>query len=184
MDETGNDEYPGSASPPPVRDSEPPPASSTDVATVLIVDDEESVRESTAGILRLDGFNVLEAADGAAATWVLASEHVDVVLLDLHLGRLDGTTVLESLEESSTVVIFSAFSDVDESELRRDFGAVVFDCLRKPVPPALLIEVIEAATTHARSGGRETGVRPIAPRMALRLAMAGLAHLSPQTESK
>ena len=148
------------------RSSEQPDPSSTGVATVLVVDDDESVRESTAAILRGEGFNTLEAADGAAAIWVLASERVDVLLLDLHLARLDGIVVLESLEESSTVVIFSAFANIDVNELRQCFGAVVFECLRKPVLPPLLIEVIEAAATHARSEGRETGVRPIAPRMA------------------
>jgi CheY-like chemotaxis protein len=183
MDATGKSERPSPSSPHHARSSKGPHSSSTSSPTVLVVDDEESVRESTAAILRFDGFNVLEAADGAAATWILASERVDVVLLDLQLGRLDGTAVLESLEESSTVVVFSAFGDMKEKELRREFGDVVFECLHKPVPPPLLIEVMEAASTHARSEGRETSVRPIAPRMALRLAMAGLAHLTPQTES-
>ena len=180
MDATGNVESASSTRSRPARSVDQPHRSSTDVATVLVVDDEESVRVSTAAILRSDGFNILEAADGAAANWLLASEHVDVVLLDLNLGRLDGLAVLESLEETSTVVIFSGFSGFEETELRKRFGAIVFDCLRKPVPPPLLIEVIERAARHARSEDRETVVRPIAPRMALRLAMTGLAHLTPQ----
>jgi len=151
-------------------------------ATILVVDDEDAVRESTAAILRLEGFHVIEAADGAAATWTLASEEVDVLLLDLHLRRQDGTSVLEALEKSSTVVIFSAFGYFEESDIRRAFGPVVFDCLRKPVPPERLVEVLSAAAAHARSQGHQPRVSPIAPRMALRLAMAGLARMEPQTE--
>lgn len=154
----------------------------TQSATVLVVDDEDEVRESTAAILRLEGFEVLEAADAPAATWLLASEGVDVLLLDLHLCRLDGTAVLKSLEVSSTVVIFSGFGDVDETDIRREFGPVVFECLRKPVPPDQLVEVIAAAAEHARERGREPRVRPISPGKALQLAMAGLARLTPETE--
>src|SRR5580658_5117967 len=123
MDATGNVESDGFASSHPARSVDHSNPSSMGVATVLVVDDEESVRESTAAILRSEGFNILEAADGAAATWLLASERVDVVLLDLHLGRLDGPAVLESLEETSTVVIFSGFSGFEETELRKAFGA-------------------------------------------------------------
>jgi DNA-binding response OmpR family regulator len=150
--------------------------------TVLVVDDDDDVRDSTAAILRREGFVVLEAADGAAATWTLASAHVDVLLLDLQLGRLDGTAVLDALEESSTVVVFSAFGEFHETEIRERFGAVVFDCLRKPVPPPHLVEVVLAAAARAREQGHEAEVRPIAPWMALRLAMAGLARMTPQSE--
>jgi len=162
--------------------TEPPHAPSMRTATVLVVDDEEAVRESTAAILRLEGFQVLEAADGAAATWVLASEAVDVLLLDLHLCRQDGTSVLEALEDSSTVVIFSAFGYFEETDVRRTFGPLVFECLRKPVPPRQLVEILQAAAAHSQRQGHEPRIRPIAPRMALRLAMAGLARLTPETE--
>jgi hypothetical protein len=44
------------------------------------------------------------------------------------------------------------------------------------------VEVVEAAVAHARADGHEPRVRPIAPRMALRLAMAGLSRISPESE--
>jgi DNA-binding response OmpR family regulator len=151
-------------------------------ATVLVVDDEEDVRASTAAILRTEGFQVLEAADGAAAMWTLASQSIDVLLLDLHLAHVDGTAVLDALDESSTVVVFSGFGSFEESEIRRGFGPVVFDCLLKPVPPLRLIEVVAAAARDARGKGHQINVRPITPPMALRLAMAGLARLTPQID--
>jgi two-component system response regulator MtrA len=151
-------------------------------ARVLLVDDEEAVRESTAAILRLAGFDVVTAADSAAATWVLADEDIDVLLLDLRLGRNDGRAVLRALEDSAAVIIFSGFADVDETDIRRDFGSVIFDSLRKPVPPERLVDVVTAAAAHARRPGHELRVRPITPRKALRLALAGLSRLSPQSD--
>jgi two-component system, OmpR family, response regulator len=159
------------------------PTASGRRATVLVVDDEQDLRQSTAAILRAEGFHVLEAADGTAATWLLASEDIDVLLLDLHLRRQDGTAVLEALEESSTVVVFSAFEYFDESDIRRKFGPVLFDCLRKPVPPPRLVGVIAAAAVHAQNQGHEPKVRPIGPRMALGLAMAGLSRMTPEAEA-
>jgi DNA-binding NtrC family response regulator len=154
----------------------------TATARVLLVDDEEAVRESTAAILRVAGFEVLTAADSAAAIWMLASEDIDVLLLDLLLGRNDGRAVLHALEESAAVILFSGFADVEETDIRREFDSVVYDSLRKPVPPARLVEVVTAAADHARRPGHELRVRPIGPRKALRLALAGLARLTPDSE--
>jgi DNA-binding response OmpR family regulator len=167
--------------PPTPGPTEPSGSEAEGTASILVVDDDEAVRESTAAILRHEGFEVLEAADGTAAEWILASERIDVLLLDLHLGLVDGTAVLEALEVSSTVVIFSAFGYFDESDIRRQFGSVVFDSLHKPVPPHRLVAVIADAADHARSLGHETRVRPISPRKALGLAMAGLSRLTPET---
>lgn len=144
-----------------------------------MVEDDPGLRESTAAILRNRGFDVEVAADGAAATWQLANGEFDVVVLDLHLCHVDGTAVLDSLEPSASVVVVSAFADVDESDIRDEFGPMVYDCLRKPVPPQHLIAVVTAAAAASRRSGRRARVQPIEPRDALRLAMAGLAHLVP-----
>ncbi len=153
------------------------------IPTVLVVDDDEAVRQSTAAILRGAGFGVLEAADGAAATWTLASEEVDVLLLDLHLCRVDGTAVMDGLEQSSRVVIFSAFDHFDEAQVRGEFGPMVFECLRKPVDPRQLIRVVAAAAADGRNTGQRPTVRPVEEPKALELALVGLARLTPETET-
>jgi len=152
----------------------PNPAAGTP-ARVLVVDDQPSVRSSMADILRYEGFNVVEAADGAAALWLIADGELDVVLLDLRLCHVDGTAVLEALEPTAMVVIVSAFALHDEMALRAEYGPKIFACLHKPVTPERLIEVVRDAAT-ARHRVR---VRPIEPRDALRLGLAGLARLGP-----
>ena len=138
---------------------------------VLVVDDDPSM----ADILRRQGFTVAEAADGAAATWLIADGQFDVIVLDLRLCHVDGTAVLEALEPTAPVVIVSAFSYFDEQAIRGEFSSTIFACLRKPVAPQRLTEVVSAAAT----AGRCSRVRPIAPRDALRLGLAGLARLGP-----
>jgi CheY-like chemotaxis protein len=146
------------------------------VPTVLVVDDDTAVRESTAAVLRTEGYNVLEAADGAAATWDLAAEAVDVLLLDLHMRRVDGTAVLEALERSSTVIVVSAFEYFEMAEIRRRFAPVVFECLRKPVAPRHLLEVVASAAAHVRGTGTGPRLKPVDDLEFLRIALSQLAR--------
>jgi two-component system, OmpR family, response regulator ResD len=120
-------------------------------ANVLVVDDDQALRETTVEILREEGHVVVQAADGLRALDLLRGCDIDVLLLDIGLPRLDGRGVLEALEDPPTVVVVSGFESVEEEEIRRQFGAVLFECLRKPVSPLQLIAVTSAAARHATS---------------------------------
>jgi two-component system, OmpR family, response regulator ResD len=120
-------------------------------AVVLVVDDDQALRETTVEILREEGHIVVQAADGMRALDLLRGSEIDVLLLDLGLPYLDGPAVLEALEEPPTVVVVSGFESVEEDDLREHFGAVLFDCLHKPVSPLHLIAVTSAAARHATS---------------------------------
>jgi two-component system cell cycle response regulator DivK len=64
---------------------------------VLIVDDSARNRKLASDVLRAAGFRTLEAVTGAEGI-ALASEHLpDVILMDLRLPDLDGTTAARML---------------------------------------------------------------------------------------
>jgi DNA-binding response OmpR family regulator len=65
--------------------------------TVLIVDDDAAIRLLCRVNLELEGLRVFEAAYLDQARAVLADEHVDVVLLDLHIGTERGIDLLREL---------------------------------------------------------------------------------------
>jgi DNA-binding response OmpR family regulator len=75
--------------------------------TVLVVDDEPSLRLLCRVNLELEGLRVVEAATLAEARAVLEREHVDVVVLDVHVGSGDGRDLLDELRaaESATRVV-------------------------------------------------------------------------------
>jgi CheY-like chemotaxis protein len=125
-------------------------------ASVLIVEDEQGVRETTAAILRREGYRVCQAADGVEALAVLKDGGIDVLLLDLRLPRMNGTAVIEALDDPPTTVVFSAFEYFDEGEMRARYGSVIFACLRKPVTPLRLITVVAAAADQARQRASDT----------------------------
>src|ERR1051326_6826043 len=65
---------------------------------VLLVDDEANIRRMVAALLQSDGFETVEAPDGAAALTRLDEDAPDVVLLDLMMPPgPDGLATLEQI---------------------------------------------------------------------------------------
>jgi DNA-binding response OmpR family regulator len=85
-----------------------------DSATILLVDDEESVQKLLTYPLEQEGFRVLQAGDGEEALRRFEAEHVDLVVLDLMLPRLDGLEVCRRLRAQSTVPIIMLTARDDE----------------------------------------------------------------------
>lgn len=116
-------------------------------ATVLVAEDDDQLRETLTEIISLRGYRVIEAADGEQALEQLSAEHVEVLILDLHMPKVDGLAVLEELDPPvPAVILHSAFELYSADQLRQmGLGGKVFRSLRKPVPPRDLIASLEAA---------------------------------------
>jgi signal transduction histidine kinase len=67
---------------------------------ILVVEDSDDGRAALAGLLRLDGHEVCEAATGRAAVAMAEHHQPDVVLLDIGLPDIDGYTVGQALRAS------------------------------------------------------------------------------------
>lgn len=121
-------------------------AAATRSFSVLVVDDEASVRSTLAAILESAGHHVIEAEDGRAALQLLQENAIDVLVLDLHMPRIDGLTVLRQIQVPPPVVIvYSAFALYKIEAVRDQVGAKVFRFMRKPVPPIELIAAVNEA---------------------------------------
>jgi DNA-binding response OmpR family regulator len=83
-------------------------------ATILLVDDEEAVQKLLTYPLQQEGFRVLQAGDGEEALRRFEAEHVDLVVLDLMLPRLDGLEFCRRLRAQSTVPIIMLTARDDE----------------------------------------------------------------------
>ena len=60
------------------------------MSRILIVEDEPAIMESTARILRLHGYTVLEATTGRAALAMIAVHDVDLLLTDSVMPEMSG----------------------------------------------------------------------------------------------
>jgi two-component system, OmpR family, response regulator RegX3 len=72
---------------------------------VLVVEDERSLREPLVYLLEKEGYDVVEAEDGAQAVKLFESGGADIILLDLMLPELNGNEVCRIIRQSSAVPI-------------------------------------------------------------------------------
>ena len=85
---------------------------------MLVVDDDEDVLSSVERGLRLSGFRVIIARDGAAALRSVTEESPDAIVLDMNMPVLDGAgvvTALRAMGNEVPICVLSARSSVDLS---------------------------------------------------------------------
>jgi DNA-binding response OmpR family regulator len=101
-------------------------------STILLVDDEDAVQKLLAYPLEREGFRVVQARDGEEALARFATEHVDLVVLDIMLPRLDGLEVCRRLRSQSSVpiIMLTARDDELDKVLGLELGAD--DYITKP----------------------------------------------------
>ncbi len=118
---------------------------------ILLVDDDAQLLRALRIDLTARGYDVTTAADGRTALIVAARDHPDLVVLDLGLPDLDGTTVLGELRTFSTapVVVLSARTDSADKVHALDLGAD--DYVTKPFGVDELMARMRAALRRATS---------------------------------
>ena len=120
--------------------------------TVLLVDDEASVRLYITAVLRSEGFQVLEAADGVDALAMLRKIRgaVDVVVTDVNMPRMTGIELVNAAKIAfpGIPVVYISGEHLKQ-ELHNPQHRVAF--LQKPFLPQAVLdavrEVIPKATT-------------------------------------
>jgi two-component system, OmpR family, response regulator MprA len=102
-------------------------------ARVVVVDDDEALRDAVRRALRLEGYDVELAGDGAEALARLAGMSADLVVLDVLMPVLDGVTVCRRLRASgdpTPILMLTARDAVSDRVVGLDAGAD--DYLTKP----------------------------------------------------
>lgn len=119
---------------------------------ILIVDDEPEIRDLLHLYLEKDGYDVIEAADGAQALSALQEESlqnegIDLVILDIMMPGIDGYRVLQNIRENSNipVIMLSAKGADADKILGLDLGAD--DYITKPFQP---LEAVARVNSNIR----------------------------------
>jgi two-component system response regulator ResD len=118
-------------------------------ATVLLVDDEPKIHRLVHQILEPEGFVVIDADDGQQALEMVESHQPDVVLLDVHMPRLDGMAACRRIRAVSEVPVVMVSAQGDDDAIARglDFGAD--DYVTKPFGARELVARIRAVLRRA-----------------------------------
>ena len=112
----------------------------------LIVDDEEKIRETLAGILEDEGWEVLLASNGYEGIDVFKKSDPDLVFLDVWMPNLDGIQTLQILKEldlHTPVVIMSGHGTIETAVKATKIGA--FEYLEKPLSLDKIIPLLDHA---------------------------------------
>ena len=131
-----------------------------DSSTILLVDDEDSVQKLLAYPLERDGFRVLQARDGEEALARFAVEHVDLVVLDLMLPKLDGLEVCKRLRAESEVPIIMLTARDDELDKVVGLELGADDYITKPFSIREFRSRVRALLRRA-SAGRSNGQQDV-----------------------
>ena len=114
-----------------------------DKTQILVVDDDPAILRFLGANLKARDYQVIMAADGEEALGVIDREHVDLVVLDLMMPRMDGVTLFRKARAQCPGIPFLAMSgDRDEREmLAEGFEGFV----RKPCGIRRLVEAVAQA---------------------------------------
>src|SRR5580698_9753474 len=127
--------------------------------SVLVVDDEPAIRRFLRTSLDVQGFRVIESADGEEALDQLRRNAIDVLVLDLGLPGMDGFEVIKRLRtqgSSLPIIVLSSRSDEKGKVEALDLGAD--DYVTKPFGIDELLARIRAAVRHRL---QQEGERPV-----------------------
>ena len=118
---------------------------------VLVVDDEPHIRTVLRGYLQADGFEVAEAADGAAALAAMRDQPPDLVLLDVMMPGIDGLEVLRQLRTFSDVYVILVTARAEEVDKLVGLGVGADDYVTKPFSPREVTARVKAVLRRDRS---------------------------------
>lgn len=112
---------------------------------VLIAEDDAIIRMDLREMLEEERYEVLEAADGAAAVELARAHGPDLVILDIKMPVMDGLTAAQTIGEEriAPVLILTAYSQRDLVERAAQAGAMAY--LVKPFQKQDLLPAIEIA---------------------------------------
>ena len=114
------------------------------VHKVLFIEDDDAIRLALRLALEDEGYEVVEAHDGASGLVQFGQCQPDVVLLDLRLPDLSGFEVCKAMRSSSTVPIIMVTAQTEAADMVAGLEAGADDYITKPVVPKVLSARIAA----------------------------------------
>ena len=128
--------------------------------TILIVDDEQNVQKSLERLFEPTDYQLFFAGNGDEALEMLGQQSIDLVLLDLKMPGMDGTTVLQEAMvrwPELKMIIFTGHGGVREAVSSIKFGAI--DFFEKSAPPEMLSRKIDQLYTLWQLENENKGLR-------------------------
>lgn len=127
-----------------------------DKIKILVVDDEARMRKLVRDFLEREGFQVLEAGDGAEAMDLFYEEkEISLVILDVMMPKMDGWQTLREIRQSSQVPVIMLTARSEERDELQGFKLGVDEYISKPFSPKILVARVEAILRRSSQGSQD-----------------------------
>lgn len=112
---------------------------------ILVADDEERIVKLVSDFLKIGGYEVLPASDGAQAL-ELFNKNPDIALaiIDIMMPELDGWALTKEIRKTSDLPIIMLSARAEEFDLLTGFESGIDEYVTKPFSPAVLVKRVEA----------------------------------------
>lgn len=121
---------------------------------ILLIEDNPDMRENTAEILELAGYEVLTAEHGKSGVKVANEEQPELIICDIMMPELDGYGVLHMLSrnpQTAAIPFIFLTAKAEKSDFRKGMNLGADDYLTKPFEDVELLDAIEMRKRKAES---------------------------------
>jgi len=115
----------------------------------LVVDDDRVLADVIAFTLRREGFEVIQAYDGASGLRRWTEEQPDIVILDVNMPKLDGFAVCKQIREQGNTPIILLTVRGEEDDIVEGLNIGADDYIVKPFSPRQLVARANAILRRA-----------------------------------
>ncbi|MGG1637748.1 response regulator transcription factor [Paenibacillus sp. NRS-1760] len=115
------------------------------MAKILIADDDAHIRELMSLFLKNEGFEILEAKDGAEAQGIWENNQIDMVILDIMMPHVDGWELCREIRRiDSNIPLLMVTAKGESVQKVKGFQLGTDDYLTKPFDPMELVMRVKA----------------------------------------
>ncbi|RQO76459.1 transcriptional regulator [Pedobacter sp. KBW01] len=127
---------------------------------ILIIEDNDDIRESTAEILSLAGYETFTANNGKIGVELAIKYHPHLILCDIMMPELDGYGVLYLLHknpQTASIPFIFITAKSERADMRKGMEMGADDYLTKPFDDIELLNAIEGRLKKSKTSGHFNG---------------------------
>ena len=118
---------------------------------ILVVDDDKNTKLYFSAVLEKAGYTVSTASDGVEALEVMDREHIDLIVLDVMMPRMDGYEFTETLRATdNNLPILMVSAKQLPTDKHRGFAVGTDDYITKPIDDEEMLFRIKALLRRAQ----------------------------------
>lgn len=118
---------------------------------ILVCEDEKNIRKLMCEYLSKDGYNVFESENGELALDILNENHIDLLITDIMMPKMDGYELSKDLRETGydlPILMITAKETIDDK--KRGFKSGTDDYMVKPIDMDEMLLRVSALLRRAK----------------------------------